>query len=194
MASGGIEYAMTVPLWHEPVWWVLTIAMFLAWWALFARRYSHEFSLSERILAAFVSITSQILATTFILNWLHGLSWLPMGIFNAAIAIVVFIIAFRGKEKSLTGDLIDSVKTVWRLMNTSAALWIITVAGLLGAAWVIYLGQLLPPNCFDAWGYHYGWTAFARQEGHLGPFPYPNPHINFYPKNTEILFLWWFIV
>ncbi len=191
--------ATSIPIapWQEAAWWILTIAMFLAWWTFFARKYAKEFSLSERILAAFVAQTSQILAVTFILNLTYGLSWWPMGLTNAGITVGLILLTRvsrrAGEGKTLITDIADTFKSVWRLMNTSVALWIITVTGLLAAAWVIYIGQLFPPFCYDAWGYHYGWAAFAKQEGHLGPFAYPNPHINFYPKNTEILFLWWII-
>ncbi len=186
--------------WQEGAWWFLTLAMFLVWWAWFAGNQSREFSLAERILAAFISTVCQIVATTLILGIAHYLSWWPLGLLNAGITIILAILCgrggvggVRGAGRKLVSDIGATFAVGWRLVTSSMAVFLIGVTALLVVAWVVYLGQLLPPYCWDAWSYHLSWGVFARQEGHLGPFDQPMPWINVFPKNTDILFLWWIL-
>ena len=173
---------------------MLTVAIFLAWWAYFARRRAEEFSLSERLLGAFLATIGQILATTFVLGWLHQLFWWPLGVLNTVIVLILAarVVAAKGGH-GLHTEIGHTFAATYRLLRSSSALWGLGALALFISGWVIYLGQLLPPWCWDAWGYHLGWAAFAHQEGHLGPFDLPSPFVNNFPKNGDILFLWWII-
>ncbi len=184
---------MVLP-WQQNIWWVLTAGMFLAWWAFFARRYSREFTLSERILATFVATVGQILATTFFLGSLHQLGWWQLGVLNAVIACVIALRAGTAKDgRSLAREITLAISSFLRLIRSSLAVRAIVVIAILVSVWVVYLGQLLAPMPWDTWWYHLPWAAFAMQEGHLGPFHQPVVWINAYPMNTQILFLWWLI-
>ncbi|MCX6644942.1 MAG: hypothetical protein NTY09_01075 [bacterium] len=172
-------------------WFCLNFAIFLAWWIFFARRYQSEFTLSERILAAFVTTIGQILLVIFITGWLHKLGWWETVVPNAVITLMVIILGQVSKEGNTFGHELDLlIIRIWRLLRSSSALWIIGILALFSAGWYLYLGQLLPPACWDAWGYHLTWAALAHQERFLGPFDFNNPYVNFFPKNTDILFLW----
>lgn len=180
--------------WQVFAWWLLTITMFLVWWAFFAGKKLHEFSLAERILGAFIGTVCQIVGTTLILGAAHYLSWWPLCMLNAVlIAGLAFFNGLMEARRLLISDIIDTLTFSWRLLRSSTVVFILGIIALLVIAWVVYLGQLMPPFCFDAWSYHLPWAAFARQEGHLGPFDQPMRWINIFPKNTDILFLWWIL-
>ncbi|MCK4792879.1 MAG: hypothetical protein KAV87_54620, partial [Desulfobacteraceae bacterium] len=177
--------------WQESSWLCLNALMFLAWWAFFARRYSNEFSLSERILAAFISTIGQVLFCTFITGWLNILGWWQTIGLCFIITLFVLFLGFTSRHRaSFDGELKCFFRRIWELLRSSSALWVISVLGLFSAGWYMYLGQLLPPQCWDAYSYHITWAALAHQERHLGPFEWFFPYVNFLPKNTDILFLW----
>jgi len=180
-----------VSSWQETYWLFLNGAIFLAWWVFFARRYSREFSQSERLLAAFVATIGQIEAAIFITGWLHILGWWETVSLTTFLTLIVNILAFTGRSGNNFGvELSTFLKTFWKTISSSAALWVLIPLAAFGFGWYMYLGQLLPPMCYDAWGYHLSWAALAHQERHLGPFDLPFPYINNFPKNTDMLFLW----
>ena len=177
--------------WQEIFWMTLNPVMFMAWWIFFAGHYAKDLSLSERLLAAFIASVGQVLLCVFITGWLHIIGWYET---VGLCTLITLIILFTG-QVSVSGNTFDRelkllVIGIWKLLRSSAALWVIGILALFAAGWYFYLGQLLPPACWDAWGYHLTWAALAHQERHLGPFDYPNPYVNYFPKNTDILFLW----
>ncbi len=177
--------------WQQVVWGILTLAMFLSWWAWFARREADDFTLAERLVAAFIGTVIQIIATTFILGWLHQLRYWPLGIVNAVIAITLAVWVGRSQGgRSSAGEIALAWRTLWRLVSTSGAVAAAGAITVLATIWVVYLGTLLPLYDYDVWAYHLSWVAYAHQEGSLGPFPMPWPFVDCYPMNTQILFLW----
>lgn len=173
-------------------WLILTVVIFLAWWSFFAKKYSSEFTIAERILASFMSTVSQIVGSTLILGIGHWVYWWPIFIVNMIINLALLAWAFKERSgHNLLREVVFTVKAAWSLLISSSALFVIAVISLMTAGCIIYLGQLLPPFCWDAWSYHLPWAAYAHQEGHLGPFNQPCPWVNIFPKNTDILFLWW---
>jgi hypothetical protein len=180
--------------WQEGLWWFLTTLIFLAWWGFYARTRADDFSFSERVLGAFISSIGQILATTFILGWSHQLSYWPLWTINAIFAVILFIgITIAPGGKNLDREAHHLLVTLWRLLAQPSVIWIIGISAVIAAAYGIYMGQLFPPMSWDSWGYHLGWAALAHQERYLGPFDIKSIWINFFPKNTDILFLWWII-
>jgi hypothetical protein len=179
---------------QENAWLVLTALMFLAWWAWFARKHSDDFSLSERLMAAFIGTICQIVLTTVILGSFGILYWWPLGLFNAAIATALAVVSIRARGgRSLWGEVRFALTETWALLRSSCAIWAFGVMSLLLSIWVIYLGQLLPSVGYDSWGYHFLWAATAHQNGNIGYESISDPMIGVYPWNTDILFLWWII-
>lgn len=183
-----------VQTWQAIVWVLLTLVMFFAWWAFFARRLSQDFTLSERLLGTFIATITQILATSLILGFVGILFWWPLCIFNV---VVTGILIFRASKLKTGWNLSYEIQLLYssllKLSSSSVALLILGIAAIFLGVWMIYIGLLLPAWCFDSWNVILPWTAYAHQEGHLGPFLQPNEFINAYPMNTEIMFLWWII-
>jgi len=181
---------MVLP-WQEAAWLCMTFLIFLTWWVWFAKSRAGRFSPAERLLAAFVCMIGQIEATTFVAGFLHAVAWWPLGALNVAVTLAVGIRALTLRRPgSFTAEVTLLGKTGFHLLRSSSGLLMMFLLTLFVAAWYTYLGQLLPPVAFDAWGYHYTWAAMAHQERHLGPFEFPSAYVNNFPKNTDILFLW----
>lgn len=179
---------------RESAWIVLTAFIFLSWWRFFIKRTSQTFSLSERVLGAFIASVCQIVGSIYLLSWMRILFFWQLGIINAVFSAGLFISTFRFPEKRDIGDEIIAITASFRsIAKSSTAVAALSILAVVVSGWMIYLGQLLPPFCWDAWSYHLPWAAFARQEGHLGPFNQPWLWINIFPKNADILFLWWII-
>ena len=177
--------------WQEFTWGILTAGIFLSWWALFAKRLAVDFSLTERLLAAFILSVSQIVLTTILLGFLHMLGWWELGAFNAAIVIGVFIFSSRLKMgRGMDDEIGLGLKALYRMCRSSTAFFLLALFGTLIFLWHSFFGQLLPSIGWDSWGYHLPWAAIAHQEHYLGPFEFPLFWINYFPKNTDILFLW----
>lgn len=177
--------------WQEIYWLTLNPIMFLAWWTFFAGRYANDLSLSERILASFIASVGQVLFCVFVTGWLNIIGWYET---VGLCTVITLIVLFTG-QASAGGNSIDRefrllFTELWKLLRSSIALWVLGALSLFAVGWYLYLGQLVPPACYDAWGYHLTWAAFAHQERYLGPFDYYNAYVNYYPMNTDILFLW----
>jgi hypothetical protein len=173
------------------LWLILNLVMFLVWWAYFKRRHSKEFSLAERMLAAFVATIAQIEASIFITGWLHILGWLETVSLNVIITVIVGRFAAKTpQETPFILEVISPFIEIWKIIKSNVTLQVIGLLALFGFFFYMYLGQLMPPMASDPWGYHLSWAALAHQERHLGPFEITNPYINYFPKNTDILFLW----
>ena len=177
--------------WQEVFWLTLNSVMFLAWWIFFAARFAGDLSLSERILAAFIASVGQILFCVFVTGWLHLIGWYEtVGLCTIITLIVLFMGHVPAGGNTFDREIKLFLTEVWKLLRSSAALWVLGALALFAAGWYFYLGQLLPPQCWDALGYHLTWGALAHQERFLGPFDYNNIYVNYFPKNTDILFLW----
>ena len=179
---------------QEIAWLILTPLIFLGWTAFIGRRYSRDFSMSERLMASFVCGISQIVGTTIILGSFNILYWWPLFIINASIAAFWLILSLHHDgTMNLLVKLGKSMCVFGDVFKSSIAICIIGLMALLISAWVIYLGQLLPSVGYDSWGYHYLWAALCRQTGNIGYDNLSDPMISVYPWNTDILFLWWII-
>ena len=177
--------------WQEALWGFLTLSIFISWWSFYFKFYSEDLSFAERVLAAFVSMVSQIVVSTILLGFFHIVGWYELGILNAFISVVITVISTGHKEGiGFSNELINLFELTGKLLGSSIGLLIIAIMGLAVVVWYGYLGQLLPPMAWDAWSYHLPWAALARQERFLGPFDYPVRWLNVYPMNTDILFLW----
>ena len=186
-----VHFPQPVQTCQQVLWFLLTIAIFAAWWTYFQARFKTIFSLSERILAAFITSISQIVLTTLILGIAHVLYWWPLFIFNLILSVSIRLVALRtGKSCILRDDSANFLKSLWDLIKSSHAFAVLFFLALFVLGWYTYLGQLLPPMTWDSWAYHLPWAAFANQEGHLGPFDVPKITVNHFPINTDILFLW----
>jgi len=105
--------------------------------------------------------------------------------------VIVLILAFSKKKgNTIEKDISNFIKSAWTVVSSSSALWVLVPLAAFGFGWYMYLGQLLPPMAYDAWDYHLSWAALAHQERHLGPFDFPWPYLNYFPKNNDMLFLW----
>ncbi len=180
--------------WQGYFWLFLTLIMFLAWSAFLARRLSRDFTLSERLLGAFLATVTQILASSLLLGTLGVLFWWPLGVLNATVSAMVIFRTSKIKEgRSILQEFSLLCGTICRLARSSTALLFMGSLSLILGAWMIYIGLLLPTWCYDSWHVSLPWAAYAHQEGHLGPFNQPVSFINAYPMNAEVMFLWWII-
>jgi hypothetical protein len=191
MDTNSAHFPEAVQTYQYVLWVILSFLIFMGWWTYTQARFSSIFSLTERILAAFVSGISQIVLTTIILGMAHQLFWWQLFIFNFVITMLVRLYAFKnGRSCILTGDIPLFFKTIWCMARSSHAFAILILLAIFVLGWYSYLGQLLPPMTWDSWAYHLPWAAFAHQEGNLGPFDVPEIAVNHFPMNADILFLW----
>jgi hypothetical protein len=191
MDATSAHFPQAVQTYQYVLWVILSFLIFMRWWTFTQAKFSSIFSLSERILAAFIFATSQIVLTTLILGIAHILFWWPLFIFNFVLTMAIGLYAYKiGNSCILTGDIPLFAKSIWSMARSSHAFAILSLLAIFVLCWYSYLGQLLPPMTWDSWAYHLPWAAFAHQEGHLGPFDVPEIAVNNFPMNTDILFLW----
>lgn len=179
---------------------LLNLTLFFSWFGVLNKR---KYSISSRLLMAFVLSTAQIIVTTFTL----GLPWAKLTAINLVILNVclsgsLLVLAITRLDMlSALRELKDATIDVYTLVHTGSVLKILAILTVFAVIWIIFLAVLYPPIEWDALMYHLPAVGHYMQQQSLADPALPmdafskygidgSAWINSFPKNIEILFLW----
>jgi len=169
----------------------LTFFSFVA--ALSAPHFNGRWPLLDRLIASFVLSCSQIVVTELVLGWLGLLYRWPLVAANVAASGLLFYLAQSGAA-TLFGELTALRRSLGRLLREFPTIglmasWLtLLVIYLAGVDWV------LPTTDWDSLRYHLPIVVQMIQQHGIMEVPTDTVFINTYPKNFELMFLWWMLL
>jgi hypothetical protein len=137
----------------------------------------------EFLLAWWVAVCAEVVATTEVLSLLHAIR--PLGYTLAAVGVLV------------------AAATVWWLTGRprpplparrdlpfDPLVVTLALVALAAFGYELFIVAATPPNNWDSMHYHLSRVAAWRAQGSLGYIPTHNGIENAYPQNSELLVLW----
>jgi hypothetical protein len=161
--------------------------------ALSGPRLNRRWPLLDRLIASFVLTCSQIVVTELLLGWLGLLYRWPLVAANVVASGLLFYLA-QSRAATLFGELTALTRSLGRLLRefptiAFMASWVaLLVIYLVGVDWV------LPTTDWDSLRYHLPIVAQMIQQHGIMEVPTDTVFINTYPKNFELMFLWWMLL
>lgn len=144
---------------------------------------------SDKILVSFLFSITEILLINIVLGILLKMLY-PMYLFIFVLLIFLFT-CFYLKDWS-SNIKFKSIKDFFSDVKFGPLLIILSLLTAIGVIWVVYLVLLYPPYGTDELMYHLVGPVEWMKHGMIFNIhqDYISQWINWYPKNTEILFLW----
>lgn len=170
----------------------ITAYVFFAPYYLLTKKYSRQYSFTDRLLAAFVLGVSQIILTEIALGFALRLTSLNLSIFNIVVSTCILILAgiHRKELLSLFKEVGSSLTTLFNLVLRHRVLSIILFLSAVQVFWWTFQVYLFPPYAWDAMSYHLPKVAHILQSSGIEQFEAGRVYVNTYPFNIELLFLW----
>ena len=158
--------------------------------ALSAPRFAGRWPLLDRLIGGFVLACCQIVVTELLLGWLGLLQRWPLVAANAAASGLLFYLA-RSGAIALPREVAGLMRSTGRLLREfpTIALMLSWLALLL--IYLVAVDWLLPPTDWDSLRYHLPIVGQIIQNHAIIEVPTDTIFINTYPKNFELMFLWW---
>lgn len=154
---------------------------------------------SERLLAALLMSTAQVVGTSLVLGTAFSLLYRgPMVVLNLAIAFALLSTAVLRKQ--LVAGIREMIAITvggYRFIRGSNVLILLSILSAVVVIWTLFLIWTFPAVEWDALTYHLPDVAFFNQyhaiKEAVGPMD-PVMWMNGYPKNIEILYYWIFAI
>lgn len=161
--------------------------------ALSSPRFSGRWSFLDRLIASFVLACSQIVVSELTLGWLGLLYRWPLVAANVAVSGLVIYLA-RAPSGTLIADGAAVLRSLGRVLRgfPTIALMVAWLAVLL--IYLIGVDWILPPTDWDSLRYHLPMVTQMIQDHAILEVPTDTVFINTYPKNFELMFLWWMLL
>lgn len=173
---------------------VLSVSILFAFLAALSTPHlAGRWSPLDRLIASFVLACCQIIVTEILLGWLGLLHRWPLVALNLAASGVLLGLG-RPALPALAGEWAAVMRSTWRVVRAHPGMAL--MAGWLASILLYIAGAnwLLPPTDWDSLRYHLPIAAQMIQNHGIGEVTTDTVFINTYPKNFELVFLWWMLL
>ena len=153
----------------------INLLLFFSWY-IFLYRNKSCLSFADRLLGAFVSGLTQIIATEMILGVIFKkLFPFPLLLFNAIVSVsVISYVLLSGGCRGLLREIKDETARISGIIYKDRVLLCIFVLFSLSVCWLVFLGYLFPSYSWDALYYHLPITGQILQSGAIQENPNPS--------------------
>ncbi len=174
----------------------LTALIFFAFVAVHSTPRFTSRPLLDRIIAAFLLTCGQIIVTELILGWTGMLyRWVLVAV-NISVSGSVYYLAY---SHAVTFEAVRSevrvfMRTNWHVLRQYPTIAIMVCWMILLIAYLSSIAWIIPSTDWDSLRYHLPMVAQMIQNHGIMEVPTDTIFINTYPKNFELIFLWWTIL
>lgn len=175
---------------------VLTSLIFISFIVVISTSRFAARPLLDRLSAGFVLTCVQIVVTEIALGWAGLLYRWPLVAVNLGISGLLYYLVRPGADvpAAVFREIVAMMRSGRRLLREYPTITVMVLWLVLLVIYAASIAWILPPMDWDSLRYHLPIVAQIIQNHGIVDVPTDTVFINTYPKNFELIFLWWILL